>query len=69
MTLEEMLLSLDGDGAALNNLFQLPDGMWRCNLRLVREYAGLEFATAATPAEAVRQAIEVFHRKYPEAGL
>jgi hypothetical protein len=57
MTLEDLVAELYRSGLRLNNLFQLQDGTWRCNVRSNNEAHGWNYFDAETPSAAVRGAI------------
>lgn len=62
-SLEELIEEVNSNGWQVNNLFQLPNGMWRSNIRAGTEERGEmrwhshEYADAATAAEAMTAAI------------
>ena len=44
------------DGLLFNNLFQIGDRTWQCNLRLASDSTCFHFGRGATPVEAITQA-------------
>jgi len=59
MTLEELLEEVKDRGLLVNNLFQLDDGSWQCNLRKVDgvQWVCCAFALEPTPHAAILEAL------------
>jgi hypothetical protein len=59
MTLEELLQEVKDQGLLLNNLFQLDDGRWQCNLRQDKgdHWLCCAFSIASTPQLALLEAL------------
>jgi hypothetical protein len=59
MTLEELLQEVKDQGLLLNNLFQLDDGRWQCNLRQDKgdHWLCCAYAIASTPQLALLEAL------------
>lgn len=54
MTLEQAFDSVKAAGLLFNNLFQLDNGMWRCNLRSSTDW--FAFGEGVTPSLAIAAA-------------
>lgn len=59
MSIEKIVADMNAAGFKINNLFQLDEGFWRCNLRSDRTGGTFyDFANGTTMLDALRKAAE-----------
>lgn len=65
-TIAEMIQQANDAGYTFNNLFQLQDGSWRCNLRSeLKVPAYVDFGNGPDPVSAIKATIKKMHDAAP----
>lgn len=65
MTLEDLIAEAHSLGFQFNNLIELPDGVWRCNLRHKGTAVCHAWARGTSAADAVDRALRVHRGAVP----